>query len=220
MWARLDGCILDKIPWARVSGASWAGRGGQSCCVQLRILDITVLVAWVLETREARCVWGVRQPKQIDIYESVREKQIDTVREAETDKTNKQKPKKNPVMDTGRVRLSQRRVWESRVTLQFVRHDKHGENNGQTERMGKEMRGQRWGRTWIFCLHNNTCVILVTTTEKVVLLFFISFSFGLFCVPFPGWNQRTLFLPSEGSNDILKHTVLDAGRHNYVVIFI
>lgn len=96
MWARLDGCILDKIPWTSVSGASWAGRGGQSCCIQLRILNITVLVAWVLETREARCVWGVRQPKQIDIYESVSENQIDTVRKSGRDDEAKKKGKQVP----------------------------------------------------------------------------------------------------------------------------
>lgn len=199
MWARLDGCILDKIPWARVSGASWAGRGGQSCCIQLRILDITVLVAWVLETREAKCVWGVRQPKQIDIYESVREKQIDTVRVAETDETNKK-----PVMDMGtEPAAGVREQGNITVCQTWQTWRRHTEYNGQRERMGKEMRGQRWRRTWIFCLHNDTCVILVTMTEKIVLWLFISFLFGLFWVYFPSWNQRKPFPPSEGSNDIL-----------------
>lgn len=70
VWARLDGCILDKIPWASVSRASWAGRGGQSCSIQLRILDITVLVARVLETREGEMrvrKWGSQKKKKKDM---------------------------------------------------------------------------------------------------------------------------------------------------------
>lgn len=70
VWARLDGCILDKVPRASVSRASWAGRRGQSCSIQLRILDITVLVARVLETREVKGVWGVRQPKNDRVRET------------------------------------------------------------------------------------------------------------------------------------------------------
>lgn len=84
VWARLDGCILDKIPRASVSRASWAGRGGQSCSIQLRILDITVLVARVLETREVKGVWGVSQPK--NMREWVR--QTDRERSTTTDEKN------------------------------------------------------------------------------------------------------------------------------------
>lgn len=77
MWARLDGCILDKIPRASVSRASWAWRGGQSCSIQLRILDITVLVARVLETREAKVCeeWGSQKNESVKKIESWREKE-------------------------------------------------------------------------------------------------------------------------------------------------
>lgn len=78
VWARLDGCILDKIPWASVSRASWAGRGGQSCSIQLRILDITVLVARVLETREGEMrvrKWGSqKRKKKKERYESEKDR--------------------------------------------------------------------------------------------------------------------------------------------------
>lgn len=155
MWARLDGCILDKIPWASVSGASWAGRGGQSCCIQLCILDITVLVAWVLETREAKCVWGVRQPKQIDIYESVSEKQIDTVSKSGRNGWDKKTKTKSARGSDGHWEDLTEPAADVREQGDIIvcpmgqtwrRHRK--EKNGQTENMGKEMKGQRWRRTW------------------------------------------------------------------------
>lgn len=203
MWARLDGCILDKIPWASVSGASWAGRGGQSCCIQLRILDITVLVAWVLETREVKCVWGVRQPKQIDIYERVREKQIDTVSKSGRDgwdlKKNKQKPKTTSAWasdghgeDLTEPAAGVRKQGGIRVCQTWQTWRRHTENNGQRENMGKEMKGQRWRRTCFFLFTQwHLCYSGYDDTENSSFVVHFIFILIILCAFFKLKSEKT-----------------------------
>lgn len=222
MWARLDGCILDKIPWASVSGASWAGRGGQSCCIQLRILDITVLVAWVLETREARCVWGVRQPKQIDIYESVSENQIDTVRKSGRDGWGKKNKKQVPEDLMGGF------GWASggcsraggHCSLSNVTNMETSckEKNGQRGNMGEENeRSEVKEEDLVTCLRQwHLCSFGYADGENSAFVVHFGFNWIILFAFSRLKSKKPFFppLPIEDSNDVPKLTVLDAERHN------